>query len=67
MQARQQLEEMGLLKQSISPLWGVLECISATGLQIGFMLLLAFRPILVFLTIPIHSGVNHGLVLFLQQ
>jgi hypothetical protein len=58
---------MDLLKQSISPLWGVIERISATGLHIGFMLLQAFRPILVFLTMPIHSGVNYGLALFLQR
>ena len=59
-QARAMLESMGLAKAMLNgpPLMGVLERITASAIQIGFTLLLAWQPLLVILTIPVHSSTN---------
>ncbi len=38
--------------------WGVIERLSATALHIGFTLLLAYHPLLILITLPLHSLVN---------
>lgn len=67
-QARAVLENMGLAKAMLNapPFIGVVERIFACAIQIGFTLLLAWQPLLVILTIPIHSGTNF-LALFLVR
>ena len=59
-QARAMLESMGLAKAMLNgpPFMGVLERITASAIQIGFTLLLAWQPLLVILTIPVHSSTN---------
>jgi len=37
---------------------GILERLSATALHIGFTLLLAYHPLLILITLPLHSSVN---------
>jgi YhfC intramembrane metalloprotease len=41
-----------------APFLGVMERISASALHIGFTLLLAWQPLLVLATIPLHSATN---------
>ena len=41
---------------------GVIERLSATGLHIGFTLLLAYHPLLILVTLPVHSLVNVGAI-----
>ena len=67
-QARAVLENMGLARAMLNapPFMGVLERISASALQIGFTLLLAWQPLLVILTIPLHSSTNF-MALFLVR
>ncbi len=59
-QARAVLENMGLAKAMLNapPFAGVFERIFACAVQIGFTLLLAWQPLLVILTIPLHSSTN---------
>lgn len=59
-QARAVLEKMGLAKAMLNapPFMGVVERIFASAIQIGFTLLLAWQPLLVILTIPLHSSIN---------
>jgi hypothetical protein len=59
-QARSVLENMGLAKAMLNtpPFMGVVERIFASAIQIGFTLLLAWQPLLVILTIPLHSSIN---------
>lgn len=56
-EARDLLEAQGMLKTQ-SPLWGLMERISATALHMGFTLLLFANPWLVLVTLPAHSIVN---------
>lgn len=67
-QARAVLENMGLAQAMLNspPFMGVLERISASALHIGFTLLLAWQPLLVVLTIPLHSSTNF-IALFLVR
>src|SRR5215469_16328840 len=62
------LENMGLAKAMLNapPFMGVVERISASALHIGFTLLLAWQPLLVILTIPLHSSTNF-MALFLVR
>ena len=39
---------------------GIFERVSATALHIGFTLLLAYRPVLLLITLPLHSLINMG-------
>ena len=41
---------------------GIVERISATALHIGFTLLLAYHPLLILVTLPLHSLVNVGAI-----
>jgi len=41
---------------------GVIERLSATALHIGFTLLLAYHPLLILITLPLHSLVNVGAI-----
>lgn len=67
-QARAVLENMGLARAMLNapPFMGVVERISASAIQIGFTLLLAWQPLLVILTIPLHSSTNF-MALFLVR
>lgn len=59
-QARAMLEKMGLAQAMFStpPFVGIIERVFACAVQIGFTLLLAWQPLLVLLTIPLHSMTN---------
>lgn len=59
-QARALLSAMGLDKAltSSAPGLGVIERISVSALHIGFTLLLAWQPLVILLTIPLHSASN---------
>ena len=57
--ARQTMEEMGLLRAAIKPVYGIVERLAVTAVHIGFTLLLAFQPLLVLVTIPFHSLINY--------
>jgi hypothetical protein len=41
---------------------GIIERLSATALHIGFTLLLAYHPLLILITLPLHSLVNLGAI-----
>lgn len=41
---------------------GIVERLSATALHIGFTLLLAYHPLLILITLPLHSLVNVGAI-----
>ena len=41
---------------------GIIERLSATALHIGFTLLLAYHPLLILVTLPLHSVVNVGAI-----
>jgi hypothetical protein len=41
---------------------GIIERLSATALHIGFTLLLAYHPLLILITLPLHSLVNVGAI-----
>lgn len=56
-QAREQLRQIGLLSPT-PPFLGLLERVSASMLHIGFALLLAKWPTLVFVIAVLHSGLN---------
>jgi hypothetical protein len=64
LQVRQYLEELGMLKES-GPLLGLIERIFATGVHIGFTLLIAKWNFWVLVTIVVHSSLN--LTLFRWQ
>lgn len=65
--ARQVMEEMGLLRAGTKPLYGVLERLAVTPVHIGFTLLLAFQPLLVLVTIPVHSLINYGFITMMRR
>ena len=67
MQAREVMEKMGLIQAGTKPLFGVVERLAVTALHIGFTLLLAFQPLLVLVTIPIHSLINYGFITMLRR
>ncbi|NKX52450.1 hypothetical protein HER39_18100 [Arthrobacter deserti] len=56
-QAQQLLQDQGLATPR-NPAWALLERLSATGLHVGFTLLLFAWPWLVLLTLPAHSLAN---------
>jgi len=68
-QARAVLENMGLAKALLNttPFMGVVERIFASAIQIGFTLLLAWQPLLVILTIPLHSSTNFMALFLLRR
>lgn len=59
-QAMQLIAAQGLgnLLKPSAPFWGIMERVSASGVQIGFTLLLAWQPGLVLASIPAHTGTN---------
>lgn len=64
-QARELLARQGTLQNfGLSPLYGAWERIFATGLHVGFTLLLAAVPWAVFGAIPVHSLVNLSTIKF---
>ena len=65
--ARQTMEEMGLLRAGLRPLFGVVERLGVTAVHIGFTLLLAFQPLLVLITIPVHSFTNYGFIIMMRR
>lgn len=60
-EARRQMEAQGLLDANNS-FWGISERIFASASHVGFALLVAAHPLLVLLTIPVHSGLNFSIV-----
>ncbi|GIP24281.1 MULTISPECIES: hypothetical protein [Paenibacillus] len=56
LQAKAMLEAQGTV--NASPVWGIVERISASAFHIGCTLLAAANPWLVFVLIPLHSAVN---------
>ena len=54
---RAALEAQGMWRES-GPFWGIFERISASAIHIGFTLIIAAMPILVAVTIPVHSAIN---------
>lgn len=56
---RRQLAAQGLLTAN-GPFWGVLERLFASAAHIGHTLLLAWQPLLVLVTTPVHSFINVG-------
>lgn len=54
---RSALEAQGMWRES-GPFWGIVERISASAIHIGFTLIIAAMPILVAITIPVHSAIN---------
>jgi len=67
LQAKETMEKMGLLQAGTKPLFGVVERLAVTALHIGFTLLLAFQPLLVLVTIPVHSLINYGFITLLRR
>jgi hypothetical protein len=67
LQAKETMEKMGLLQAGTKPLFGVAERLAVTALHIGFTLLLAFQPLLVLVTIPVHSLINYGFITMLRR
>lgn len=67
MQAKAVMEKMGLMQAGTKPLFGVVERVAVTALHIGFTLLLAFQPLLVLVTIPVHSFINYGFITLLRR
>jgi hypothetical protein len=65
--ARQTMEEMGLLRVGLRPLYGVVERVAVTAVHIGFTLLLAFQPLLLLIIMPVHSFVNYGFVVMMRR
>ena len=51
---RSALEAQGMWRES-GPFWGIFERLSASAIHIGFTLIVAAMPVLVVLTIPVHS------------
>jgi hypothetical protein len=67
-QARELLARQGdLEKFGLSPWWGVYERVFATGLHVGFTLLLAAVPWAVVGTVPVHSLVNLSAIKYRRQ
>ncbi len=56
----------GVLSSS-APLWGIVERAWASGLHVGFTLMLAAVPLLVIVTAPLHTGVNVGAMWLMQR
>ena len=67
LQAKEVMEKMGLLRAGTKPLYGVVERLAVTALHIGFTLLLAFQPLLVLITIPVHSFINYAFITMLRR
>lgn len=67
-QAREALARQGNLeKYGLSPWWGFGERLFATGLHVGFTLLLAAVPWAVVGTVPIHSLINLSTIKYGRQ
>jgi hypothetical protein len=60
MQAKEMLKASGNI--NASPLWGVVERLSASALHIGATLLIAKHPWMVAVMIPVHTLTNLGIV-----
>lgn len=56
-QLRKRFQETGLTVPA-TVYTGILERLSATAIHIGFTLLLAYHPLLILITLPLHSLVN---------
>jgi len=65
--ARQTMEEMGLLRAGLRPLYGVVERVAVMAVHIGLTLLLAFQPLLVLVTMPLHSLINYGFIVMMRR
>ena len=65
-QARRQLEELGMLRD-FPAYMGVVEWISASAFHIGSTLLLAAWPILLIVAIPVHSALNLCFLVLLKR
>ncbi len=64
MEAKELMKSMGMDKSLApsTPFWGALERFSASGIHIGFTLLLLTHPIILLITIPFHSAINFFVV-----
>lgn len=60
-EARELLEAQGMLRDTGAH-WGVIERVFASLLHMGFTFLAAANPLWLVLTVPLHSGVNWGVV-----
>jgi hypothetical protein len=67
LKARQTMEDMGLLRAGTRPVYGVVERVAVTAVHIGFTLLLAFQPLLVLVTMPVHSFINYGFIVMMRR
>ena len=65
-QARRQLEDLGLLRD-FPAYAGVVERITASAFHIGSTLLLAQWPVLLVAAVPVHSGLNLGFLALLPR
>lgn len=64
LEAKTIMKQMGMDKvmNSSTPFWGALERLSANAFHIGFSLLLLFHPLVLIITIPLHSLINFYVV-----
>ena len=67
LEARQTMENMGLLRAGTRPVYGVVERVAVTAVHIGFSLLLAFQPLFVLVTMPVHSFINYGFIVMMRR
>lgn len=65
-EARRQLEELGLLRD-FPAYAGVVERASASAYHIGATLLLSWSPVLLIAAVPVHSGLNLGFTALLPR
>lgn len=63
-EAKALMKQMGMDKTMTpsTPFWGALERLSAAGIHIGFGLLLLVNPLILIITIPVHSLINFYVV-----
>lgn len=66
-QAKAILEEQGMLKIPAGWLVGVWERLFATGIHVGFTLLMAWNPWLVLVLTPVHSLIDLAIPLFVKR
>ena len=65
-QLRKRFEDSGLTVPA-TVYSGIVERISATALHIGFTLLIAYHPLLILITLPLHSLVNVGAITLMNR
>ena len=68
-EAKSLMKQMGMEKslEPSTPFWGALERVSAGAIHIGLSLMLVLSPLIVLITIPLHSFVNFSVVRMNKQ